>query len=301
MKQIISRQLKRIIAPRLDIPFARDDANRYLPWFIALMIFLAAFFIAGGITVGEILQYKKQNFSEWLTIQMPAETNEQTQNNLKAFMTKQGNLAEFRIVPKENLVEMISPWFGNDKTVVNSLSIPQLAEVRLNDPESFNLENFRNELTKNFPDMVVDDHAQWIDHYLNFIAMLEIGAYLLALLVVAATTVIIIFTSKTALKLHKDAIWLLHSVGAADNYIARQFQFNAFLLAMRGGLLGVVFAAFLFFAVGLSVNEINSSLLPNFPITGMHLIVWLCIPPLTGFLALFVARKTVLAMLHKIT
>ena len=88
-------------------------------------------------------------------------------------------------------------------------------------------------------------------------------------------------------------------MGAEDDYIARQFQFNAFLLGMRGGLVGVAVAAALFFIVGLSVNEINTALLPEFPITGMHLFVWFMLPPLTGLLALFVARKTVLAMLRQ--
>ncbi|MDG1287289.1 MAG: hypothetical protein P8P30_06950 [Rickettsiales bacterium] len=294
-----TRQIRRFIAPRLDISFSRDDANRYLPYFIALMIFLAAFFLAGGITVGTLLEDKKQDFSEWLTVQIPADISDKKYESLERLIKKTGGVSETRLLATEDVAEMISPWFGNDTALVETLNIPKVLEVKLEDRSRFNIDELTKSLKKPFPNVQIDTHEQWLEHYLNFIRILEIGAYLLALLVVAATTVIIIFTSKTALKLHTKAIQLLHSVGAEDDYIARQFQFNAFLLGMRGGLVGVAIAAMLFFLVGLSINEINTSLLPNFPITLMHLVVWLLLPPLTGLLALFVARKTVLAMLRQ--
>lgn len=296
---IASKQLKRFVAPRLDIPFARDDANRYLPYFIALMIFLAAFFLAGGITVGELLDNKKQDFSEWLTIQVPQEMKNKSQEELTSKLNQDDNISELKILDKGHVSALIAPWFGNDSSLVEALDVPSVIEVKLKNRDLELIEALSTELKEAFPEIHIDNHEQWLDHYLNFIRILEIGAYLLALLVAIATTVIIIFTSKTALKLHKNAIQLLHSVGAEDDYIARQFQFNSFLLGMRGGLIGVAVAAALFFVVGLSVNELNSALLPEFPITIKHLIVWFMLPPLTGLLALYVARKTVLAMLRK--
>ncbi len=294
-----ARQIRRFIAPRLDIPFARDDANRYLPYFIALMIFLAAFFLAGGITVGELLEDKKQDFSEWLTVQVPADLKDKKLKSLEHLLTETDGISETRLLETSNVAEMIAPWFGNDTDLIETLNVPKVMEVKLENRSNFDVKALTKKVKKKFPNVQIDTHERWLEHYLNFIRILELGAYLLALLVVVATTVIIIFTSKTALKLHIKAIQLLHSVGAEDDYIARQFQFNAFLLGMRGGLVGVAIAATLFFIVGLSINEVNTSLLPNFPITGMHLIVWFLLPPLTGLLALIVARKTVLAMLRK--
>lgn len=294
-----TKQIRRLIAPRLDIPFARDDANHYLPYFIALMIFLAAFFMAGGITVGELLENKKQNFSEWVTIQIPSSVKVKEQEKLINLLTKNEAISEVRPLEVTEVSTLIAPWFGGDSDLVEALDIPKVIEIKIADRENFDMAALSKELKKQVPKLQLDNHEQWLDHYLNFIRILEVGAYLLALLVVAATTVIIIFTSKTALKLHQNAIHLLHSVGAEDDYIARQFQFNAFLLGMRGGLVGVAIAAALFFIVGMSVNEINTALLPEFPITGLHLFVWFLLPPLTGLLALFVARKTVLAMLRQ--
>jgi len=293
------RKFQQFVAPRLDIPFARDDANRYLPYFIALMIFLAAFFLAGGITVGKLLENKKQDLSDWLTLQIPAATEQKATESLQQILSSTEGIEEVHLLKDKEVEEMLAPWFGKDSDLASTLSIPQVMEVKLKSRDSFDVDALEKTLEKQFPDIHIDTHERWLEHYLNFVRILEVGAYLIALLVVAATTVIIIFTSKTALRLHKNAIYLLHSVGAEDEYIARQFQFNSFLLGMRGGLVGVAVAAALFFTVGLSINQVNTALLPNFPITGLHLLVWFCLPPLTGVLALFVARKTVLAMLRR--
>jgi cell division transport system permease protein len=295
----VTVKLRRRLAPRLDIPFARDDANRYLPYFIALMIFLAAFFLAGGITVGALLEDKKQDFSEWLTLQVPSDMSEKQRKSLLKNLAEDAMIAEAVVLEDSEIADLLSPWFGESNQIIQTLNVPFVIEIKLKDRSNFDLEAYRKTLTQNYPSVTLDGHEQWIEHYLNFIRILEFGAYLLAFLVVIATTVIIIFTSKTALKLHQNAIQLLHSVGAEDDYIARQFQFNAFLLGMRGGVIGVAIAAALFFALGLSVNEVNTALLPNFPITGLHLFTWFILPPLTGLLSLYVARKTVLAMLRK--
>lgn len=263
------------------------------------MIFLAAFFLAGGITVGTLLENKKQDFSEWLTLQAPANLSKTKNKTLDKLLENTKGIEEVNHIKKTEVTKLLAPWFGGDSTIVEALNVPQLIEVKLSDRQNFDVDALDKKIKNKFPNIHMDNHERWLDHYLNFIRILEVGAYLLAILVVIATTVIIIFTSKTALKLHKNAIQLLHSVGAEDDYIARQFQFNAFLLGMRGGLVGVAIAAALFFAVGLFINEINTALLPSFPITPSHLIVWFILPPLTGLLALFVARKTVLAMLRK--
>ena len=296
-----ARKIRQWVAPRLDIPFARDDANRYLPYFIALMIFLAAFFLAGGITVGSLLEHKKQNLSEWLTIQTSGNIEDKQLETLQRTLKKVKGVSDVRTLAASETNQILSAWFGKNTALLENLNIPRIVEIRLEDRDNFDFAALQKQLNENFPEIQIDDHERWMEHYLDFIRILEIGAYMLAFLVVLATTVIIIFTSKTALKLHEKAIQLLHSVGAEDTYIARQFQFNAFLLGMRGGLIGVAIAAALFFLVGISVNEINAALIPDFPITLSHLIIWFLLPPLTGLLALFVARKTVLAMLRQMT
>ncbi len=293
------RRIKRLLAPRLDIPFARDDTNRYLPWFIALMVFLTGLFLAGGITVGEIAHHKRIDLSQWLTIQIPAGSTAETQaRKVLQHLNAMQSLEKVTRKKESEIANLIAPWFGDSKSVAQ-LPLPILIEAKWKDGAEHTTADLRHTLKILAPSVELDDHQFWLQHYLNFIRLLEGAAYLLAMLIIGATTLMIIFTSKTALKLHEDAVWLLHSVGAVDDYIARQFQFNAFLLGMRGALAGTAFSALVFFLIGFFTAQFNAPLLPSLPITGTHILVWLSLPIITGFLAMMVARKTVLAMLRQ--
>lgn len=293
--------MKELLAPRLDIPFSRDDTNRFLPWFIALMIFLTALFLAGGITVGEIARHKRQDISQWVTIQLPSRyVSEETVSSAVNFLKAHSKVEQVRVRTREETASLVSPWFGEQDSL-KLLPLPTVIEARLEEKVTTDIEAIRSGLKEISKAFTIDDHDDWIEHYLRFVRMVEWAAYLLAILILATAIIMIVFTSKIALKLHQNAVWLLHSVGAVDHYIARQFQFNAFLLGMRGALIGVTPAVALFFVVAVFTNQFESALLPPLPITGLHIIVWLLLPIVTGVLSMAVARKTVLTMLQKIT
>jgi cell division transport system permease protein len=301
MHRHLVHHIKRIVAPRLDLPFSRDDANRFLPWIITLMVCLTGIFLAGGITVGEILNLKKANLSQWITVQVPADeriTPKMIDSITKTLRDYEG-IESVEVLDKSKAGELLAPWFGKTD-ITKTLPLPTIMEARLKDDAEIDVAKLSASLKTHHAGIDVDGHEYWADHYLHFIRLLEYGAYLLAMLVIAATIVMIVFTSKTALKLHQHAIWLLHSLGAPDDYIARQFQFNAFLLGVRGALIGTAFAAALFFLIGILTSQFDAPLLPALPITGWHVFMWLSLPLLTGLLTMWVARKTVLSMLLKI-
>jgi cell division transport system permease protein len=290
--------LRKKLSPRLDIPFSRDDANRFLPWIIVLMVCLAGIFIAGGITVGEIFSHKKRDLSNWITIQLPADAADQAKE-VTTLLSKTDGIAKIEVLENEETADMLTPWLG-DQAQTSALPLPIVIQARLDADEPADTATLSEALTKISPTVDIDTHEYWVDHYVSMLSFLEGSAYFLALLIIAATTIMIVFTSKTALKLHEDAVWLLHSLGAADDYIAKQFQYNALLLGMRGALIGTAIAAAVFFLLNLVTAKFDAPLLPSLPITGWHVFVWLSLPLLTGLLAMFVARRTVLAMLRQI-
>lgn len=293
------RKLKRILAPQLDIPFAKDDINRYLPWFIGLMVFLTGLFLAGGITVGEIASHKRSDASGWLSIQILQDEGDTTLKDRVVKSLKQHEaIDEVRLQPREEVAALVSPWFGSAENA-DKLPLPVLIEARWKEDAQKKVKELRQDLRKLSPHILLDDHQQWLDHYLGFVQLVEIAAYSLAGVIIAATAMMVIFTSRTALKLHEDAVWLLHSVGAIDDYITRQFQFNAFLLGMRGALAGTVCSALLFLLIGFFTAQFEAPLLPSLPITAIHVLVWILLPVITGLLAMFSARKAVRAILRQ--
>ena len=66
-----------------------------------------------------------------------------------------------------------------------------------------------------------------------------------------ATIGTVIFTTRTGLAVHQEAIEVLHLIGAQDSYIARQFATRALMLALRGGLIGLALAVPTLIAIGI--------------------------------------------------
>jgi cell division transport system permease protein len=299
---IVWRRIRKILAPQMDIPFARDEINRYLPWFIGLMVFLTGLFLAGGVTVGEISRHKRSDAAGWLTIQILHEDENENPQNLSSTvlvaLKNHPDLQEIQQKTKDEVAQMVSPWFGSSSHASN-LPLPTLIEARWRKGAKTDTEGLRKTLQALSPQVLVDDHQQWLEHYLRFIHSTELAAYLLALLVIIATAFMVVFTSRTALKLHEDAVWLLHSVGAMDEYIIRQFQFNAFLLGMRGALAGTALAAIVFFAAGFLTAQFKAPLLPSLPITATHLLIWILLPLVTGVVSMLAARKAVQSILGR--
>ena len=54
-----------------DIPLNRDGSGRFLPWLIALMVYLAGLALAGMLVLNGALQRWDRSLSGTLTVQLP--------------------------------------------------------------------------------------------------------------------------------------------------------------------------------------------------------------------------------------
>ena len=62
-----------MIRMRADLPFERDQATRFLPWIVALMVFLGALALAAAIAIGSSIERWDNNLAGRITVQVPAE------------------------------------------------------------------------------------------------------------------------------------------------------------------------------------------------------------------------------------
>ena len=99
-------------------------------------------------------------------------------------------------------------------------------------------------------------------------------------------------------------IQVLHLIGARDGYIAAQFQWQALMLALRGGLVGIGLAALTLFAIGHAAEATRlqgseGGLLPSVQLALPGWIALALLPLLAGLIALITARITVLRALAR--
>ena len=78
------------------------------------------------------------------------------------------------------------------------------------------------------PGVIVDDHKIWLARLVDLVETLEALACTVLVFVILATIGTVIFTTKTGLAIHREAIEVLHLIGAQDSYIAGQFANKAF-------------------------------------------------------------------------
>jgi cell division transport system permease protein len=133
------------------------------------------------------------------------------------------------------------------------LPIPRLIIVHMQAGHRDDFEPLRAALAAGAPAASLDDHRLWLSR-LDVMAgaIVVFAAALFALMIVAMGTAVG-FATRGAMAGAREIVEVLHFVGAADSYIADQFQGHFFRLGLRGATIGGGAAA-AFFAVAALVS-----------------------------------------------
>ena len=118
-------------------------------------------------------------------------------------------------------------------------------------------------------------------------------------LIVLATIGTIIFTTRTGLAIHREAIEVLHLIGAHDAYIARQFARRAFSLGLSGGVVGLVLALPTLWGLTHLARRLDDKLLPNIAFGPMHWGLLVALPVGVSLVAMVTAKITVMRSLER--
>jgi cell division transport system permease protein len=134
----------------------------------------------------------------------------------------------------------------------------------------------------------------------ELIGSLRLLAAGLVILMIGATAATVVLASRASLDTHRGTIEVLHLMGATDAQVARLFQRRIALDAAFGGAVGLIAAALVLLLIGDRVGALGSELIGS---AGLPLSSWLILIalPIAGvFLAMLVARNTILRALGKL-
>ena len=285
-----------------DIPFAREDANRFLPWVIALMICLTALILATAISINLAVTDGRDTYIDSFHVQIPyAESGraERVDKVVQALKTLP-QVAEVQVLEPNDLHDLIEPWLGN-RLALDSLPIPALLEVQIDNAVSpaLSYDRLEDELDALVPGVEVDSHAEWIEQFKQFSLLVQTLAITLGLLLLATTIAIVVLASRTSLKLHFKTVNILHSIGAEDDYIVRQFQWNSLRLALQGAAIGTMIALILYLLVSIYAGESESPALPQLRLSFAHGAMFAILPLVTGMVSFVSTRINIRALLRK--
>ncbi len=295
------------------IPLAKDETNRFLPWIVAFMVYLAALALAGAMASNTVVARWERDLSGNLTVQIPplvavggADADEGAQAAMEAARLEEA-LAVLRATPgivaaealgRAEIDALLEPWLGAGLTS-EELPLPRVVDVMLEPSAKLDVERLEATLAAAVPGASIDDHGLWFERLASLARSVELVAALIVVLTGLAAALTVIYVTRSGLAVHHGVIELLHLIGARDGYIARQFQFQALGQGLKGGVPGLLMAALTLLMLGRAAGSIDVPLLPEVRLSPQQWAALAGVPLAAATIAMVTARVTVLRTLRK--
>ena len=273
-----------------------------MPWVIAIMLFLTLLVAAGGLTLVEAARQGGQDLARQVTVQIiesdPAQRAAQRAVVTRA-LRKLDSIAEVKPVPDAQVRALLEPWLGTG-VMDADVPVPALVDVRFaSEPTTETLTRLQSTLRSVAPNIRVDSHSSWMASFFELMRALLWLAAAVFLLLLVATSAVVILAVRSTLNTHRETIEIMHMMGGTDIQAARLFQRRVALDALLGGIVGFIVAAFVIITVGGRFAAVEPGLLSgaHFPYYGWAVLA--LIPLAVMALAMLMARMTVISALKR--
>lgn len=289
-----------------DVPLDCDGADRFVPWLIAPLTYLACIAILLALAATGLADRWDSGLTGTLTVELPAEDDAATRIRMReealAVLRGWPDIRTAEPLPEAEILRLLAPWLG-DGLALADLPLPQLIDVRLalrDETRAFDVSGLAVALAETVPGAVLDDHGAWRDDLLALAGAVRVGAVVLLAIIAGATVAAIVSMTRAGLAIHRPTIELLHIIGATDMFIARQFQRRALGLALRGALMALALVLVTVALVRYRLEGLPDRLLPPLGFGPVEAAVIVLVPLGSVLLAALTARWTVLHSLARI-
>jgi len=265
------------------------------------MVFLCAVALAGVFILNTLIGRWDRDVSGTLTIEIAAapgetgESAEKTRQWVDQVMHVLDNTPGVRSahpMTQDQLVALLAPWLGNSE-LLKELPLPALIDVTLVPDAEIDLAALSKTLAQTVPGTSLDDHRIWLARLINLSRSIEWLAVGIVILIGGVTSATVFYATRTGMAVHREVIEVLHLIGAADDYIARQFADRAFILGLKGGLFGLLLTLPIMAAIGFGARRLEGGFLADLSLPLPGWIAVLALPALAALLAMLTARATV--------
>ncbi len=294
-----------IPAFKADLPFDQEDANRYLPWIIAVMTALTTFMLALGLSFSGFFMDYHSDFEYRMQIQVPyADGEEQGQAEaILERLSKIEGIERAAPVSSSAMQDILSPWLGGTD-VIDLLPVPKVIDVWM-EPDAYdagtvNAATVHDALKTSYPTIVVDDYRAWVKDFNAITNTVKRIAYGLGSIMLLAAVIVVLLITRASVQLHFPIVRLLHRMGAQDHYITKQFQVNAAVLTLKGAFFGVIAAAIFYYILSAVVGGMNIPIMPDTLLSGLHAVLFLLLPLLMSMVVAGATYLNVLGMLRRL-
>lgn len=215
-------------------------AGRALVGVIAILTFLAALCAGAAELVATHSAQWQRSVAREATIQVKPVAQRSLEGDVARAVElarASPSIASVRALSKVESERLLEPWLGAGLDL-GDLPVPRLILVGLADRSRPDLSELKRRLGAEIPNATLDDHQLWLSRLSTMAGTLVgVGIGLVAL-VLAAAGLATAFATRGAMAGNRDAVDVLHFVGAHDRFIAGEFQRRFFRLGLKGGIFG---------------------------------------------------------------
>jgi cell division transport system permease protein len=285
---------------RSDLPLDREGAWRYLPWILAMMVYLAALALAGSLAVDDAVAGWKRGLIGQFTVRscrsrararmLPARgARADDDDHLTTISRSRDPGARRRGDARAG-----QPGSARSTRALD-LPLPDVIAVTARPGESLDAATIEERLANSGVETVIDDHGRWARDLVRFGRGLQLMAAIVVAIVAAAGVLVVYFVTRTGLAVHARIIEIAHLVGART-LVARQIS------AMRCSSVCSAPSASCWrtwWALGHIVGLVAVPFLPALQPDWLRWLWIALLVPVAGFLAMLTARRTVFATLRR--
>ncbi len=230
----MSEHKRRLARDPLGLRKAMSD--RLLIGLVAAMALLAALALAGRSGADRLAERWREGAQAAVTVQVPQPTPDRMDRAL-AMLRAQPEVASAEAVDPARMAELLRPWLGG----AEGLPLPGVIELRLADL-SADTALIGDRVAEEVPGAVTEAHGVWVAH-LSALARAVQGLALAVLALVAGVAAAVVGVAvRAGLSARRDAVLVLHGLGATDSDVTGRFARRAAFLAGIGAAGGTVLA-----------------------------------------------------------
>ena len=146
---------------RLDLPLRRDASGRFLPWIIALMVYLAAMGGVGLIWLGDTLRQWDASLASALTLQVPPDISQPRLDMMLGALRQTKGIVSARVLQADETAKLLEPWLGKS-VAVSDLPLPHLIDVQIDPSATIDYAALHQQLDTIVPGAQLDNDRHWL-------------------------------------------------------------------------------------------------------------------------------------------
>ncbi|HTC07237.1 MAG TPA: FtsX-like permease family protein [Acetobacteraceae bacterium] len=288
-RRMAGRRAERLLRPAGfdELGLRRAISDRMLPFLVAAMGFLAALALSGWVGAAALAHSWQAGAEAVLTVQVPQPDVAAAQGagtrlaRVVATLRATPGIAEARPLGQEELARLLRPWLGAGADRL-AVPLPAVIAVRLADGGT-DVDTLTRQLSAVAPGTLTERHESWMRRLAFLARSVQACAAAILLLVASVAATVIAVATRAGLSSRREAIEIVHLLGATDGYIAGRFSARATLLAMLGGAVGALVALPVMLVLANLAAPLAggaAQIVMSFSLTALPAPLWLALPSL---------------------